>query len=119
MYNICMQVPNAQFFESGLRLMSVCPLCGIKEAPTDTHVVESSEEKSLVHLTCRGCKQAILVTLRVSGMGVQCVGIMTDLSPEDTKMIIEGKPLKIDDVLAAHEALNDDEFLLFVKEKVQ
>jgi hypothetical protein len=113
-----MKKSSSQFFLEGLRFMSVCPFCSSKDAPTDSKIIESHENSHLVHLTCKRCVQAILVLVRSSGVGIQCVGIVTDLSEEDSKKLLYDRLIDIDDVLDVHEALNDEEFLIDIRERV-
>ena len=101
----------------GLRLMSICPLCSSKNAPTESQVIQTYGDASLVHLSCKKCAQKILVLFRLSAVGVQCIGIVTDLSPADAKRLVTDRVLDIDDVLEVHEALNEERFLMGIRER--
>ncbi len=109
---------SSQLFLEGLRFMSVCPFCSSKDAPTDSKIIDSRDDSHVVHLTCKRCGQAILVQVRSSGVGVQCIGIVTDLSEEDAKKLLNDRSVDIDDVLDVHEALNNEEFLRNIRERV-
>ena len=91
----------------GLRLVSICPLCSSKNAPTQSRVIDTHEDTSLVHLSCGKCRQKILIQFRMSAIGVHCIGIITDLSWEDACRLMKDRHVDIDDVLDVHEALND------------
>ncbi len=117
-YVMSMKQSSSQLFLEGLRFMSVCPFCSSKEAPTDSKIIESRDDAHMVHLTCKRCGQAILVLVRSSGVGIQCVGIVTDLSEDDAKKLLYDRSVNIDDVLDVHEALNNEEFLLDIRERV-
>lgn len=108
---------SSQRSMEGLRLVSVCPLCSSKNASTQSHVIDVHEDTSLVHLSCGKCRRKILVQFRMSTVGVQCVGIVTDLSLEDARRLMKDRSVDIDDVLDVHEALNDEGFLVGIREQ--
>ncbi len=96
--------------------MNVCPFCATKEAPTTSHVIESSKDAHTVHVTCEKCGQSVLVLIRVSQLGVHCVGIITDLKVEDAGVLLHSSVVNVDDVFSTHEALNREDFLEGVRE---
>jgi hypothetical protein len=105
-----MDTSSSNFLTQGLKLVSTCPLCK-KEHSTDPHIIEASDDRCLVHVTCGHCGHAIMAVLNMQDVGVSCVGIMTDLSKEDTGLLLDGSEVNIDDVLMTHESLSSDGFL--------
>lgn len=95
--------------------MGMCPLCSVKEARTESHIIDMLDDARVVHLTCRRCHQSIVVVMRTNEMGVQCVGIVTDLGVEDAKALLRDRQVDIDDVLDVHEQLNSQMFLAAVR----
>src|SRR3989338_2346861 len=111
------QPKSSKLSIEGLRLMSICPLCSSKNTPTESKVIQTHGDASLVHLSCKKCEQKILVLFRLSAVGVHCVGIVTDLSHTDAKRLISDRILDVDDVLDVHEALNEEGFLMGIREQ--
>lgn len=108
---------SSQRSTEGLRLVSLCPLCSSKNVPTQSHVIDVHEDTSLVHLSCGKCRRKILIQFRMSTVGVHCIGIITDLSLEDARRLMKDRSVDIDDVLDVHEALNDEGFLVGIREQ--
>ncbi|NQV11820.1 hypothetical protein HQ524_00500 [Candidatus Uhrbacteria bacterium] len=111
-----MEQSSSNFLSQGLKLVSNCPLCK-KPHSTDPHIIEASDEMCLVHVTCGHCKHAILAVMNMQDVGVSCTGIMTDLSKEDTDLLLDGNEVDIDDVLMTHEALSTEGFLSHFRQK--
>ena len=102
---------HAKLLSDGVRRVSACPLCQAKPEHTKTRVLESRDDHCLVHVTCGNCGHAMLSMVQLMDSGVQCVGILTDLSFEEAKQARSTASVAFDDVLMVHESLNTGQFL--------
>lgn len=72
-----------------------CANCGVVYGREDVSVVGNRDEYWFVRCTCHGCG--------TQGIGVVIVKEL----PAAADTVVDGRPLQIDDVLAAHEVLRD------------
>lgn len=110
------QQPSS-FFDEGIKLISFCPICQTREKKMEAKVIEENEAAHLVHLHCIGCGSSVLAVLTMSPNGLNSMGMLTDLSAEDTFKFKEIVSLSADDVLALHELNGRPEwFTQFINE---
>lgn len=101
-----------RFWDDGLKLISFCPLCEAHYHPREAQLVGEAQNSHLLHITCQKCQHAIIALILVSAGGVSSVGLVTDLSYEDTMKFREAPVVSADDVLEVHESLRRDRLFL-------
>jgi len=89
-----------------------CPVCGHKYNLEQTRLIDSKEERQigtnlLVHTDCEHCKSSVVFSIAVEGPEVFSVGMVTDLTSNDTKKFKNFQPISPDEVLATHQFLKD------------
>lgn len=88
-----------------------CPVCGIKYSIEQTKVIESNENAPLaeanllVHSDCKKCKSSVMFNIEVKGADVFSIGMLTDLTSEDSKKFKEIGALSPNDVINIHSSL--------------
>jgi len=88
-----------------------CPVCGQKYNAEATRIIDSGEEKPingrslLVHTDCERCKSSVVFSIAIDGPEIFSIGMVTDLTSQDTNKFKNSTPLTPDDVLATHEFL--------------
>ena len=88
-----------------------CPVCGHKYSPDQTQIIDSSETSSvlnrnlLVHTDCDRCKSSVVFSIAIDGPEIFSVGMVTDLTSQDTNKFKNANPISTDEVLATHEFL--------------
>lgn len=95
-----------------LRLDGRCPIC---DTTYDFHrlkILGEQDQNLLTYIDCGQCGGAILSILTVSPMGLQAMGLLTDLQSdevldEESRRIVTG-----DDVLELHATLDDEQSVL-------
>lgn len=70
--------PNSIF--ERLKLIKECPLCAHHYEESRAVVLEEYKGNHLVHITCKQCKGAILHLVMMTQLGLNSIGIITDLS---------------------------------------
>lgn len=93
-----------------LKLIAECPVCRRKNFPSDIKLVEARDDAHLLHVRCKNCHSSIMVMLLFSMEGMNIVGVLTDLGPEEAAGFLKRGPLGADDVLNAHELLQSKNF---------
>ena len=88
-----------------------CPVCGQKYSADETKIIDSGEEKAangrnlLVHTDCERCKSSVVFSIAIDGPEIFSIGMVTDLTSQDTNRFRNSKPISSDEVLATHEFL--------------
>ena len=88
-----------------------CPVCGQKYNADQTKVIDSGEDKPvnsrslLVHTDCERCKSSVVFSIAIDGPEIFSIGMVTDLTSQDTSKFKNREPITSDEVLATHEFL--------------
>ncbi|HYF97567.1 MAG TPA: hypothetical protein VD770_01145 [Coxiellaceae bacterium] len=88
-----------------------CPVCSHKYNLDQTRIIESKENKPgsggnlLVHTDCSSCKSSVVFSITIDGPEIFSVGMVTDLTSQDTNKFKNAQPVSPDEVLATHEFL--------------
>jgi len=88
-----------------------CPVCGQKYEPSQTKIIDSGEERPvnsrhlLVHTDCDRCKSSVVFSIAIDGPEIFSIGMVTDLTSQDTNKFKNSQPITSDEVLATHEFL--------------
>jgi len=105
-----MKISTSKFIKEGVALMSNCSVCK-KRNCTNVRVIDVEAEWCMVHVTCSECGHAILAQLYTHEQGINYIGLMTDLSQEDSKTLLGDEYVNMDDVLGVHNLLSNGGFL--------
>lgn len=94
-----------------LGIMTECPIC--KSKGVDLNVIEENNDGYLLHSKCRKCENAIVMVAVNDEMGMNVIGMNTDLSMDELiKLKSCGKPVEINEVIEFHNKPSDN----FIKE---
>ncbi len=91
--------------------MLKCPVCQTKYKINTAKVIESwsdeiyGEAGMLIHSDCSKCKSSVMFNVEVKGPEVYSVGMITDLTVQDSAKFKKHKPITTNDVLAIHTEL--------------
>ncbi len=102
------QTPSFGSFRGTIRLISHCPLCHAFYQPTAAKLVAEHEDRHLVHLECGSCGGAIIAVVIANTLGIQSVGLVTDLSRDDLLRLQSGTAVGPNDVIDLHEYLDQN-----------
>jgi len=106
-----------------LALILKCPVCSAHYNPDQTKIIDSGEDKPingrsiLVHTDCEHCKSSVVFSIAIDGPEIFSIGMVTDLTSQDTSKFKNAQPITTDEVLATHEFLNafDGDFRSLLK----
>ncbi len=88
-----------------------CPVCQTKYKINTAKIIESwsdeiyGEAGILIHSDCAKCKSSVMFNVEVRGPEVYSVGMITDLTGQDSAKFKTHKPLSSNDVLNIHSEL--------------
>ena len=95
----------SNLFNESLRLITHCPVCKVRYSSNQAKVIEERPDYNLVHITCQNCSKSILAIVMTGSLGVNSVGMVTDLSSDDVLRLRDADPVNADDVLAVHQLI--------------
>jgi hypothetical protein len=87
-----------------------CPVCGHRYNLDQTKIIDGKDERGsngnlLVHTDCDRCKSSVMFSIAVDGPEIFSIGMVTDLTSQDTNKFRDYDPITSDEVLATHEFL--------------
>ena len=92
-------------FDTNQHFVSRCPFCSAEYDLDGAKVIGEEEESTMVYVTCGECESSIVAIVAMSGLGIVSLGLVTDMTEEDTKRLIEAKEVSGDDMLSMYELL--------------
>ncbi len=90
-----------------------CPICGHKYNLEKTKVLESDQNESLneahllIHSDCLKCKSSVMFNVEIHGPEVFSVGMVTDLTGQDSAKFNKLGPIRTNEVIGIHQALKN------------
>ncbi len=90
-----------------LRLMKKCPFCEHEYDVKKVVVLEEFGESHLVHVTCSACNSSILHIILVTQIGLNTMGIITDLTAEEVKRLRQTQGVTEDTLLGFHKFISN------------
>ncbi len=92
---------------NNLESLAKCPICNKNYGQTNILVLEDSDRKKTLHVTCRSCNVSSLVFISSGKMGIVSLGMLTDLTTEEARLIFKGEAVSTDQVIDVHEYLKN------------
>ena len=90
-----------------------CPICGHKYNLEKTRVLESEEDEIynqahiLIHSDCNKCKSSVMFNVEIRGPEVFSVGMVTDLTGQDSSKFNKLGPIKINEIIDIHKEIQN------------
>ncbi len=90
-----------------------CPICGIKYKINTAKIIESWSDEAygeagiLIHSDCGKCKSSVMFNVEIRGPEVYSVGMITDLTGQDSARFKKHKALSTNDVLTIHSEVRN------------
>lgn len=81
------------------QFVSRCPLCNAGYRMEDAHMLESTEEASMIHIECARCKSSIVAVVAMSGVGIVSLGMVTDMTKEDIERFRQAPSINSNELL--------------------
>jgi hypothetical protein len=88
-----------------VRVLTACPFCHTSYSIRAAQVLAQKDDGHVVHIECRHCGGSIVALILAGGLGVQSIGIVTDLMRHEVEYFSRNNPLTSDDVVNFHSFL--------------
>ena len=95
-------------FDDNMHFVSRCPFCSAEYDLDGAKVVGEQDDATVVYVTCSKCESSIVAMVAMTGLGIVSLGLVTDMTEEDTRQFFQAKPVTGDDILHIYELLKED-----------
>ncbi len=95
-------------FDNNQHFVSRCPFCSAEYDLDGAKVIGEEDDSTMVYVTCTECESSIIAIVAMSGLGIVSLGLVTDMTEEDTKRMMEDKEVSGNDMLNMYELLQKD-----------
>lgn len=92
---------------NNLENLAKCPICSKKYGQNKILLLEDESNRTTLHVTCENCKVSSLVFISSGKLGVVSLGMLTDLTREEARIIFKEEAISTDQVIEVHEYLKD------------
>ncbi|PLX26743.1 hypothetical protein C0581_03920 [Candidatus Parcubacteria bacterium] len=90
---------------SQFKVMKECSLCEAVFETQSIKTVDQSQGSHVLHITCSQCKNALILLVGLTDVGVGLVGLISDLSFEDARRLKRKQPMTGDDLLDYYQTI--------------
>jgi len=95
-------------FDENMQLVTRCPFCSAEYDLDGAQVIGEENDATMVYITCSECESSIVAIVAMSGLGVVSLGLVTDMTVEDTKRFMNEKVVTSDEFLTIYEMLSNN-----------
>jgi len=86
-----------------MHFVSRCPFCSAEYELEGAKIIGEEDDSTMVYVTCSECESSIVAIVAMSGLGIVSLGLVTDMTAEDTKRFIGGQNVTSDELLSIYE----------------
>ncbi|MBT3538809.1 hypothetical protein HOF40_04485 [Candidatus Parcubacteria bacterium] len=90
---------------SQFKVMKECPLCEATFETNSIKTVDQSQGSHVLHITCSKCKNALILLVGLTDVGVGLVGLISDLTFEDAFRLKNRQSMTEDDLLDYYQTI--------------
>ncbi len=94
-------------FDDNMRVVTRCPFCSADYNLDSAQVIGEENDATMVYVACSECESSIVAVVAMSGLGVVSLGLVTDMTAEDTKRFVGASSMTSNDLLSIYELLKD------------
>ncbi|MDP3996905.1 MAG: hypothetical protein Q8P73_00160 [bacterium] len=92
-------------FDNNQHFVSRCPFCSAEYDLDGAKVIGEEDDSTMVYVTCSECESSIIAIVAMSGLGIVSLGLVTDMSENDTKRFVKAKGISSDELLQMYELM--------------
>ena len=70
-------------------------------------VIDESDKRTTLHMTCEGCNASTIVYVSLGQFGVVTVGTLTDLEQSEARQVFKEEAVSSNNVIEAHQFLKN------------
>src|SRR5687768_3487602 len=94
-------------FDDNMQFVSKCPFCSAEYDLNGAQVIGEEDDSTVVYVTCSECESSIVAVVAMTGLGIASLGLVTDMTAEDTKrFFVKGNGISSDELLSMYELMH-------------
>ncbi len=97
-------------WQKTLNLITNCPVCNVAYGANTAKKFINRDGAHIVHITCDNCQIYFLALIMAIGRGSSMIGMVTDLSFDDTSRLYGQPEINLDETIGAHQFIFSKEF---------
>lgn len=86
-----------------LKFIGHCPICNKHYEENRAKLFAKHHEANLIHITCSKCAGNFIAMVVVMSQGLSSVGMVTDLTFDDAKLLYKTAPLTVDEIISGYQ----------------
>ena len=86
-----------------MHFVSRCPFCSAEYELEGAKVIGEEDDSTMIYVTCSECESSIVAIVAMSGLGIISLGLVTDMTADDTKRFMGSKNVSSDELLSMYE----------------
>lgn len=94
---------------NNLEHLTKCPLCRKNYGNFNITILDQKKGKATLHLACEYCQTASLVFVIVNQSGILSLGMVTDVTKEEAKSMMNREAVSVDEVVDVYKYLKKAE----------
>lgn len=91
-----------------MHFVSRCPFCSAEYDLDGAKVIGEEDDATVVYVTCSRCESSIVAMVAMTGLGIVSLGLVTDMTAEDTKRFFGSRAVTSNELLKVYEILKED-----------
>lgn len=95
--------------EESMHMVTRCPFCSAEYDLDGAQVIGEENDATMVYITCSECESSIVAIVAMSGLGIVSLGLVTDMTMEDTKRFIGTTQVTSNELLDVYELLEKNQ----------
>ncbi len=96
-------------FDENMHFVSRCPFCSAEYDLDGAKVIGEQDDSTVVYVTCSECESSIVAVVAMSGLGIVSLGLVTDMTAEDTKKFFGEQRITSNELLRIYELLEGND----------
>jgi hypothetical protein len=96
-------------FDENMHMVTRCPFCSAEYDLDGAQVIGEENDATMVYITCSECESSIVAIVAMSGLGIVSLGLVTDMTAEDTKHFMSAEEVTSNELLEVYELLEKNQ----------
>lgn len=95
--------------DDNMHMVTRCPFCSAEYDLDGAQVIGEDNDATMVYITCSDCESSIVAIVAMSGLGIVSLGLVTDMTAEDTKRFMRTERVSSNELLEVYELLEKNQ----------
>lgn len=96
------------------KIAAKCPLCAASKRLLKLDIIKETDDAELMHIKCTACQAAMVTLIFSTGSMISSIGLITDLTRDDTSRFQNNQKLSENDLIELHEELEQHNLIALI-----